>query len=166
MKELLLTYSHARGRGVYQWTGGRVKVENDHKLLGSVVLQPFHVSPQRLRTMLLRLHRYNLEIQYKNGKEMNLEDTLSRAPLPEVSICEFVYELKEINHKEALPFSSEQWQQMRHAAADNPVLQELRIVIQHGWPENKERVTQCSAPNYDSMMNLRYKVTLYSKCIG
>ena len=56
---------------------------------------------------------------------MYLADTLSRAPLHDISACEFLHELEEIDHKEFLLVSSKLWQQMKHAAADDLVLQEL-----------------------------------------
>ena len=88
-----------------------IKVESDHKPLEPIFLKPLHATPQWLQGMLLHLQRYSLTIQYKNGQHMCLADTLSQAPLPKVSSCEFVYELEEIDHKEFLPVSSEQWQQ-------------------------------------------------------
>ena len=94
---------------------------------------------------------------------MYLADTLSRAPLPEVSSCEFVYELEEIDPKEFLPVSSEQWQQLKHASADDPILQELRLTIQHGWSEIKTAVPQCLIPYYDSRDELTVQDDLVFK---
>ena len=37
----------------------------------------------RLKTVMLRLQLYDLEVKYKPGKEIPLGDTLSRANLPE-----------------------------------------------------------------------------------
>ena len=140
-----------------------IKVESDHKPLESIFLKPLHAAPQRLQRMLLRLQRYNLVIQYKKGKEIYLADTLSRAPLPDISACEFVHELEEIDHKEFLPVSSEQWQRMKHSAADDPVLQVLRNVIQCGWPESKAEVAPCLIPYYDSRDELTVQGDLVFK---
>ena len=133
-KELLTIVFACKRFDSYIYGLEGIKVESDHKPLESIFLKPLHATPQRLQRMLLRLQRYNLVIQYKKGKEMYLADTLSRAPLPDISACEFVHELEEIDHKEFLPVRSEQWQRMKHSAADDPVLQELRNVIQCGWP--------------------------------
>ena len=86
MREVRLAY-------IYGLEG--IKVESDHKPLESIFLTPLHAAQQRLQRMLLCLQRYNLVIQYKKGKEMYLADTLSQAPLPDISACEFVHELEE-----------------------------------------------------------------------
>ena len=140
-----------------------IKVESDHKPLESIFLKPLHAAPQRLQRMLLRLQRYSLVIRYKKGKEMYLADTLSRAHLTDISTCEFIHELEEIDHKEFLPVSSEQWQWMQHAAADDPVLQELRSVIQSGWPESKAEVPPCLISYYDSRDELTVQGDLVFK---
>ena len=140
-----------------------IEVESDHKPLESIFLKPLHAAPQRLQRMLLRLQRYNLLIQYKKGKEMYLVYTLSRAPLPDISAGEFGHELEEIDHKKFLPVSSEQWQRMKHSAADDPLLQELRNVIQCGWPESKAEVAPCLIPYYDSRDELTVQGDLVFK---
>ncbi len=85
---------------------------------------------------------------------MFLSDTLSRAPVPDVVDCEFVHELENINQQEHLPVSSERWRQIKHAAKDDPVMAELRTVIQQGWPENKSEVPECLIPYYEMLDEL------------
>ena len=41
-----------------------------------------------------------------------------------------VHELEEIDHKASLPVSDARWHQIENASADDPVFQELRMVIQ------------------------------------
>ena len=94
---------------------------------------------------------------------MFLADTLSRAPLPEVSNCDFVHQLEDINHKEYLPVSSEQWQRIKHAASDDPVLDVLRTVIQQGWPASKSELPQCLIPYYDTRDELTIQGDLVFK---
>ena len=36
---------------------------------------------------------------------MYLADTLSRAYIPEVNVCDFVHELEELDHSESLPLA-------------------------------------------------------------
>lgn len=78
--------------------------------------------------MLLRLQKYNLVLKYNKGKDMFLADSLSRAFLPEVSTSEIVHELEKIDYKIWLPVSDVRWQQIMHAAVDDPVFQQLRNV--------------------------------------
>ena len=115
-----------------------VHVDSDHKPLETIMLKPLHAAPQRL----LRLQKYNLELRYKKGCDMFLADTLSRAYLPEVNASELTQELEGIDHKFLLPVSEARWQQIEHASADDPVLQELRLMTQRGWPSNRSDVLQ------------------------
>ena len=75
--------------------------------------------------MLLRLQKYSLQVTYKKVQDMFLADTPTRAFLPEVNTCEFAKELEEVDHRASLPVSQERWQQIRHASANDPVLQQL-----------------------------------------
>lgn len=99
--------------------------------------------------MLLRLQKYSLQVTYKKGHDMFLADTLSRAFLPEVNACEFTQELEKVDHRASLPVSDERWQQIRHASADDPVLQQLRATIRRGWPETRSEVPECLYPYFD-----------------
>ena len=83
--------------------------------------------------------------------------------LPDISAFEFVDELEEIDHKEFLPVSMLQWQRMKHAAAEYPVLQQLRNVIQCGWPESKAEVAPGLIPYYDSRDELTVQGDLVLK---
>ena len=77
---------------------------------------------------------------------MYLADTLSRAYIPEVKVCDFVHELEELDHRESLPVSQERWQQLNHASENDYVCQQLRSTIQNGWPETKAEVPECVLP--------------------
>ena len=80
---------------------------------------------------------------------MYLADTLSSAYLPEVNSCDFVRELEEVDHKATLPVSDQRWTQLIHASADDPVLKQLRSVIQYGWPDRKSNVPEFLCPYFD-----------------
>lgn len=59
--------------------GRKTIVHSDHKPLESIVKKPLHRAPKRLQGMMIRLQKYDLEIQYECGNRMFLADTLSRA---------------------------------------------------------------------------------------
>ena len=99
--------------------------------------------------MIIQTQKYNLRIHYKKGKDMFLADTLSRAYLPEVNSCNFSRELEDIDHKILLPVSKARWQQITHASADDPVLQQLRYTIQNGWPDSRKETSECLYPYFD-----------------
>ena len=97
-----------------------------------IVLKPLSNAPKRLQRMLLQLHKYTLDLKYKKGEHMYLADTLSRAYIPEVNVCDFVHELEELDHRVSLPVSQERWQQLNHASENDNVCRELRATIQNG----------------------------------
>ena len=159
-KELLAIVFACERFDTYIYGRDVVTVETDHKRLEAIICKPLNSASQRLQRMLLRLQRYNLKIKYKKG-EMFLADTLSRAFFPEVNVSEFVHELEEIDHKASLPVSDTRWHQIKNASADDPVLQELRSVIQRGWPLNRADVPQCLYPYFD----IRDELTLQGELV-
>ena len=94
---------------------------------------------------------------------MYLADTLSRAYIPEVKVCDFVHELEELDHRESLPVKQERWQQLNHASENDYVCQQLRATIQNGWPETKAEVPECVLPYYDSRDELTVQGNLIFK---
>ena len=148
-KELLAVVFACERFETYIYGRDVVHVDSDHKPLETIVLKLLHAAPQRLQRMLLRLQKYNLELRYKKGCDMFLADTLSRAYLPEVNSSEVTQELEGVDHKLLLPVSEARWQQIEHASADDPVLQELRLMTQQGWPSNRSDVPPCLLPYFD-----------------
>ena len=72
--------------------GRSVTVQTDHKPLESIHLKHLMAAPPRLQQMLLRLQPYNITIQYKPGREMELADAFSRlspeekGPIPNLNV--------------------------------------------------------------------------------
>ena len=89
---------------------------------------------------------------------MFLADTLSQAYNHELSA-----NLEEINHTEnmLLAVSKQRLTQIRHASADDPVLQNLRGIIQQGWPECKKDVPPPAQAYYD----FRDKLTVQDQLV-
>ena len=148
-KELLSIVFAAERFEPYVYGRDKVRVETDHKPLEFIFKKPLNSAPKRLQRMLLRLQKYNLQVVYKKGKEMFLADTLSRAYLPEVNVCDHDHDLEAIDHKDNLAVSAERCQQISHASADDPVLQQLRATIRRGWPETKSDLPECLYPYFD-----------------
>ena len=123
-----------------------IRVESDNKPPEAIFTKPLNSARKRLQRMLLRLQKYSLQVVYKKGTQMYLDDTLSRAFLPEVNACEFSRELEEVDHKAFLPVTDSQWHQIKHASADDPVLQQLRTTIKKGWPEKRSDLPQIPLP--------------------
>ena len=80
---------------------------------------------------------------------MYLADTLSRAYLPEVHVCDFSHRLEEIDHTSLLAIPPIRLQKIRQAPADDVVLCELGSTIHRGWPENRSEVSESVLAYYD-----------------
>ena len=160
-KELLAIVFACDRFDAYVYGRDLVNVETDHKPLEPIFMKPLDATPKRLQRMLLRLQKYNLQVRYKKGKEMLLADTLSRAYLPEVNATEFARELEDIDHHVWLPVTEDRWQQLKNAAADDPVQQKLQEIIRSGWPENRAQVPECVRPYFD----VRDELTIQNELI-
>ena len=56
--------------------GHKIHIETDHKPLVSITRKPIHLAPKHLQRMLLKLQKYDINLDYKRGKEMYLADAL------------------------------------------------------------------------------------------
>ena len=131
----------------YIYGRDHVTIESDHKPLEMIVLKPLSSAHKRLQRMLLQLQKYTLNVKYKKGENiLYLTNTLSRAYIPDVNVCDFVHELEELDHRESLHVSQERWQHINHASEHDIVYRELRASIQNGWPENKSEVPNACYP--------------------
>ena len=63
-----------------QYIYGRtmVTIHTDHKPLQTILKKALLAASKRLKCMLLKLQKYNLQVQYKRGVEMHIADFLSR----------------------------------------------------------------------------------------
>ena len=127
----------------HQYTFGRkVIVDSDHKPLETIFQKPLHSAPKRLQKMMMRLQRYDLQVQYKKGAEMHVADMLSRNYLPlqttRASGIEDDKEEEEWEEVNQLLATPEKLQRYKSATDSDEALQELKTTIQLGWPESRE----------------------------
>ena len=80
---------------------------------------------------------------------MYIADTLSRAHLEEVHVCQASKDFEGVDHTAALSLTDDRIQQVAHVSAEDPVMQELRRVILQGWPETKSEVPEILHAYYD-----------------
>ena len=71
---------------------------------------------------------------------MYLADTLSRAYLPEVNVCESIQKLEEVDHTSTLAIPADRIERLKQASSEDPVLDVLRLTVLKGWPETKSEV--------------------------
>ena len=147
----------------YVYGRANVSVESDHKPLEIIMQKTLNTAPKRLQRMLLALPKYDINLRYKRGEAMFLADTLSRAYLPEVCLCDVAQECETVDHRMTLPVTKERWQQLQFASEHVPVLQQLRDVIRRGWPRQKSEVPECVRPYFDSRDELTVQDALVFK---
>ena len=130
-----------------QYTYGRTCiVHSDHKPLESILKKPLISAPKRLQGMMMRLQRYNLKVQYVQGKLLYLADTLSRAYLPTKQNPQGTFE--DINMVEYLPISDVRLQEIREATRHDDELNLLADVILNGWPQTKTELPSQLTPYF------------------
>ena len=160
-KELLAIVFACEHFEYYIYGRDVVNIETDHEPLVSIVLKPLHKAPSRLQRMLLRLQRYNLKLRYKEGPNMFLADTLSRAYLSDVSACAFASSLTEVDHTNDLTIPESRIQELREMTKQDPVLRTLSNVIQQGWPKAKSASPECVHLYFD----LRDELTVQGELV-
>ena len=160
-KELLAIVFACDRFDAYIYGRDVVHVESDHQPLEMIMRKPLHDAPKRLQRMLLQLQKYTLNVQYKKGSLMYLADTLSRAPVAGVSNSAEVQKLEEVNHRLSLALTPENIERLQHASAQDMALEELRRVIQIGWPSSKAGLPDAARPYFD----FRDELTVQDKLV-
>ena len=148
-KELLAIVFACEHFEAYTYGRNLVHVETDHQPLESIVQKPLNNAPNRLQRMLLRLQKFNLKVRYKKGKEMFLADTLSRAYLTEVSVCDFAQEMEAVDHTVSLSIPAAQLQRLKDVSLGDPVMRALKETIYRGWPLSKSEIPESTYPYFD-----------------
>ena len=113
--------------------GRNVVMHTDHKPLQSIFNKPLLAAPLRLQTMMLRLFAYDLDVQYKPGKHIPIGDALSRANLPDLEPDAPPLLVNMLDH---IAVSQERYGEFQTCTANE--LNELRAMIQKGWPDTKQ----------------------------
>ncbi len=57
-----------------------ITVETYHKPLEAILTKSLNRAPARLQKMIMSIQKHSLHVVYKPGKELQIADTLSRAP--------------------------------------------------------------------------------------
>ena len=148
-KELLAIVFACDHFEAYIYGRDEIHVKTDHKPLESIMRKPLNNAPTRLQRMLLKLQKHNLSVTYRKGTTIVLADTLSRAYLSDDDICEFLTNLETVDHTSSLMVRKDRLQQIKHATKDDPVLLQLKQMIQSGWPNDKKKVPPSIRAYYD-----------------
>ncbi|GBM27022.1 hypothetical protein AVEN_256951-1 [Araneus ventricosus] len=95
----------------------------------------------RMQRFYLQLQCYDYEIFYKPGQEMFVSDTLSRAPVTKNHFPTPEEDSSVLSVLDSLPISDIKLQEISDANKSDPVVQELKSLLECGWDSNKGNFT-------------------------
>lgn len=113
-----------------------VYVETDHRLLEMIFRKPLHQAPARLQRMILTIQKYAVRVHYRPSKDLVVADTLLSTFLHE-DASDNTGEDCEVNAIQTLSISAEYRAKIERESLCDPELQQIRILVQKGWPEHK-----------------------------
>lgn len=122
--------------------GKRFIVETDHKPLISIFKKKLNECPARLQRMLLTLQRYDIDLRYKPGKELIIADTLSRANLKETYQEKMELETQICMIVNKIEITDDRITELVQLTEKDEELQQLKTLIEEGWPLNKKKVPE------------------------
>ena len=111
-------HEYTYGRQMVLWT--------DHKPLVSISRKPLANAPKRLQRLLLRMQRYDVNIQYKPGPEMYLADTLSRAYLKTSNRSAVEEEVESVHMIDTVPITHKTHALIKAATTEDESLQTVK----------------------------------------
>ncbi|GBN41561.1 Uncharacterized protein K02A2.6, partial [Araneus ventricosus] len=134
--------------------GTKFKIYSDHKPLIAMSKKPLSAMSSRMQRFYLQLQCYDYEIFYKPGKEMFVSDTLSRARLIKNHFRTPEEDSLVLSVLDSLPISDIKLQEIIDANKNDPLVQELKSMLECGWDSSKG--VSLSAKKY-----LQYKDELH-----
>ncbi len=119
--------------------GKHFQLVNDHMPLRSIFKKPLHKVPPRLQRMIMRLLKFDFELEYISGKMNYVSDTFSRTPnattKPEISDSDMKQHI--IASILTQPISPERLEEIVKQTQLDPILQEVIQQIKIGWINDK-----------------------------
>ena len=121
--------------------GQPVQIETDHKPLVSIFKKSLSECPIRIQRLMIRLQKYELNVEFTPGKFMHTADALSRAyeqtshqndQSGEADVEVYVDSVIGI-----LPISDQKIEKVRQESLQDPQFQVLTSTIMEGFPETK-----------------------------
>ncbi|GBM94432.1 Retrovirus-related Pol polyprotein from transposon 17.6 [Araneus ventricosus] len=118
--------------------GTKFKIYSDHKPLIAMSKKPLSAMSSRMQRFYLQLQCYDYEIFYKPGEEMFVSDTLSRAPLIKKHFPTTEEDSLVLSVLDSLPISDIKLQEIRDTNKSDPLVQELKSLLECGWEAVRE----------------------------
>lgn len=152
-KELLAIWFGCQKFNQYLYGQDVIKVETDHKPLVTLFKKAFDKIPSRLQRLMIKLQKYQLQVEYVPGKLMFISDTLSRAKYRDNAMNESDVIDKELNFQVNLLFtglaiSKEKLKEIEIETLKDNTLQQLKIYCLNDWPSSKNQCHDTVKPYY------------------
>ena len=117
-------------------------IESDHRPLEMICRKSLMQAPPRLQRLLVKIQGYDFTVRHKRGVDMIMSDALSRFPTPhedaevklDVSIDSVAMNDDTLLLVDTINFGNTGRQQLVADTSTDPVLIELKCLIQSGWP--------------------------------
>ena len=135
-------------------------LQTDHKpLVPLLSTKPLHQAPVRCQCLLLRMLRFNFEVQHIPGKHLIVPDALSRSPLAETDSDSSHDLASEVAaHVDAIqtswPASGAKLQEYKRTTEEDEELQTVRKFISGGWPRHATSVPPSLLPYFKAQNDL------------
>lgn len=136
-KELLAVVYGLEHYNYYTY-GRPVIVQTDHKPLLGLSKKPYDSISPRLQRLLLRLNRYDIQLDYVPGKKLLIADTLSRAQSPTEIFDEGESPDSFANISLLTQASPGKWTELATLTANDDELKDVQYHIKNGWPEKSK----------------------------
>ena len=124
--------------------GEPVRVQTDHKPLEAIWKKRIAVARPRLQRLLLRLARYEIQLEYILGKDNSIADAFSRVDpfSPETQDAKQIDPIPVHQITNAIPATDNRLDRTRIATTADPTLNQLRHYIFHGCSLQKCQLPQ------------------------
>ena len=143
----------------------------DHQPLKAVFSRSITECPPRIQRFMLRLQKYDFDIEYVSGKKMFVSDALSRAhetdatsEIPELEMQYYVHLIVS-----NLPVSDRRWKQFQSETGKDPALKKLIDYAINGWTSTVDAVDPSVKPYlskisyYDKVLRKGQRIIVPSK---
>ena len=132
--------------------GGQVTVQTDHKPLEMIFKKNVVDVPPRLQRFMLRLHRYDIKLEYLKGKDNVIADALSRVSPQDISKAMSTSEVEELDMipvnqiTSTIPAQAACLDRVRNECTNDEALNQLKHYIIHGWPLHRNQCAEGTQP--------------------
>ena len=98
--------------------------------------------------MFFKIHQYDVDIQWKPGKDVVVADLLSRSYMNDNTHMTGEAEFTQINTVSFLPISEARLTDIQRESEADETLQLIKPIILQRWPEDKVKVTDSLLPYF------------------